>query len=304
MDHINQNLAHLFQDLPSTDREWNKHDSLVEIGHGDAPPELGFMARMMVLCTLPHSDPGEEVREFKRQNGDFKLIIQAGPEKNLPSGSYPRLLIAWICREIIRTKNRKLVLGDSLSDFMRELGLKITGGRWGTITRLREQMERTLSARVMAYFATDQRSSGRSTEVATDWDLWWDPKEPEQAALWESTLTVGERLYKEVVNHPVPFDMRVMREVKQSPLAIDLYLFLTYRLSYLKKPTAISWRQLHDQFGADYSGKYGYDNFRKECLKHLSSIEKAWPSLHYETPRGRLKLFPCGPHIAKLENPN
>jgi hypothetical protein len=182
---------------------------------------------------------------------------------------------------------------------MRELGLKITGGRWGTITRLREQMERTLSARVMAYFSTDQRSSGRSTEVATDWDLWWDPKEPEQAALWESTLTVGERLYKEVVNHPVPFDMRVMREVKQSPLAIDLYLFLTYRLSYLKKPTAISWRQLHEQFGADYSQ---VNDFRTKCLKYLADIQKAWPELQFSTPRGRLKLFPVGPHIKKLED--
>ena len=40
---------------------------------------------------------------------------------------------------------------------------------------------------------------------------------------------VGKGLYDEIMAHPVPFDMRVMRAMKaieQSPLAIDLYLWL------------------------------------------------------------------------------
>jgi hypothetical protein len=300
MDHINQSLSHLFRDLPSSDREWSKHDALVEIGEGNAPPELGFMARMMVLCTLPHSDPGEDVREFSRQNGKYELIVQAGPKKKLPSGSYPRLIISWICREVIRTGDRELVLGDSLSQFMRELGLKVTGGDQGSIPNFREQMRRTLTARVAAFYEDEERDSALSAQVASKYDLWWS-KEPKQTSLWESTVTVGERLYNEILDYPVPFDMRVMREIKQSALAIDLYLWLTFRLSYLNEPTAISWRQLHEQFGADYTGDYGVRNFRRKCLKHLGTIQKAWPALRYETPRGRLKLYPSGPHVAKVE---
>ena len=37
---------------------------------------------------------------------------------------------------------------------------------------------------------------------------------------------VGKGLYDEIMAHPVPFDMRVMKAIKQSPLAIDLCLWL------------------------------------------------------------------------------
>jgi hypothetical protein len=302
MDHINQSLAHFFQDMPDTKRQWKKHDDLVDIGRQEAPAELGFMARMMVLCTLPHSDPGDDVREFSRRNGNYQLWVQAGPNKKLPSGTYPRLLFAWICREVIRTKERELILGDSLSDFMRDLGLEVTGGRWGTITRFKDQVDRTLHARILALYEAESedgmkgRSSGKYTN---EWDLWWDYSEPNQSTFWQSTLMVGKGLYDEIMAHPVPFDMRVMKAIKQSPLAIDLYLWLTFRMSYLQKPVAIGWKQLHEQFGADYGR---VDHFRTKCLKYLADIQKAWPELHFTTPRGRLKLIPSGPHIDKIES--
>ena len=305
MDHVNKSLNHLFQDLPENQRQWKKHDALIDIGYGNAPAELGFMARMMVLCTLPHSDPGEGVREFKRENGNYRLYIQAGPEQKLPSGSYPRLLFAWICREVIRTKERELVLGDSLSDFMRQLGLEVTGGEHGTISNFKDQVERTLNARVSAIYektshdGTKGRKKVKYAEVASEFDLWWDYREPRQSTFWQSTMMIGERLFKEITEHPVPFDMRVMKEIKQSPLAIDLYLWLTYRLHKMESPLVVSWKSLHRQFGADYSR---VNNFRTKCLKYLRDIQKGWRALDFETPRGRLKIFPSGPHIEKIES--
>ena len=93
--------------------------------------ELAFMARMLVQATLPHSDPGA-VSEFGRTNGSFRLVIQPGAGLGIPYGSYPRLVLAWLTTEAVRTKSRRLVLGDSLSAFMGEIGLVPTGGRWGT----------------------------------------------------------------------------------------------------------------------------------------------------------------------------
>ena len=37
----------------------------------------------------------------------------------------------------------------------------------------------------------------------------------------------------------------------QSPLGLDLYLWLTYRTFALKRPLRLTWRQLYRQFGAD-----------------------------------------------------
>ena len=50
----------------------------------------------------------------------------------LPFGNLPRLILAWVCTEAVRTGRREIVLGKSLSDFMRALGVySSSGGRGG-----------------------------------------------------------------------------------------------------------------------------------------------------------------------------
>ena len=46
----------------------------------------------------------------------------------LPFGNIPRLLLAWVSTEAVRTQSRMLVLGSSLSEFMRKLGLEDRSG--------------------------------------------------------------------------------------------------------------------------------------------------------------------------------
>ena len=269
---------------------------LHEVGTVEAG-ELGFTARLLAQTTLPHSDPGD-VRAYERSNGAVRLYVQPGPDKGVPYGAYPRLLLAWITTEAVRTKSRRLVLGESLSGFMYQIGLTPSGGRWGTITRLRDQMERLLAARIVAVYEDATVTHRESMEVAQGTTLWWDPKKPEQTALWESSLTLTERFYSEIVRYPVPIDMRVLRAIKQSPLALDLYAWLTYRVSRLNRPLALSWAQLHDQFGADYAEPKG---FAREARKHLRRLRLLWPELEFETPRGRLVLLPSEPHVPRVE---
>ena len=52
-------------------------------------------------------------------------------EYKLPFGNLPRLLLAWVTTEAVRTQSRVLVLGDSLSDFMRALGVYSNSGTTG-----------------------------------------------------------------------------------------------------------------------------------------------------------------------------
>ena len=119
------------------------------------------MARAMVLATLPHSDPGD-VPAWGRRNGKFSLVIQPGytiDEKGgprsigMPYGVIPRLLLCWLTTEAVRTREREIVLGSSLSDFMRKLEmLGPTGGRHGSITRLKVQMLRLFSSSVSCVY--------------------------------------------------------------------------------------------------------------------------------------------------------
>ena len=48
--------------------------------------------------------------------------MTAGGGNKLPFGNFPRLLMAWVCTEAVRTQSRVLLLGSSLAGFMRTLG--------------------------------------------------------------------------------------------------------------------------------------------------------------------------------------
>ena len=67
----------------------------------EADPDLGFMARMMALCSLPRTNPGNRIR-YIRQNGPYTLVMTAGGKSKLPFGNFPRLLLAWVCTEAVR----------------------------------------------------------------------------------------------------------------------------------------------------------------------------------------------------------
>ena len=198
--------------------------------------ELAFVARLLAQATLPHSDPGD-VAAFTRRNGALEMFVQPTPGVGVPYGSYPRLVLAWLTTEAVRTKSRRIVLGDSLSSFMRELGIVPTGGRWGTITRLRDQMHRLFSSRIgVQYGDAATGHGGRQMLVTDEYDLWWTPRDPDQAAVFESVVVLSETFFKAVTERPVPVDMRVLRALKRSPLGLDLYTWLTYRVSYAPRP--------------------------------------------------------------------
>ena len=97
------------------------------VGASEADADLGFMARTMALCSLPRTNPGNR-KEYKRVNGPFTLGMSAGLDNKLPYGNLPRLILAWVCTEAVRTQSRVLVLGPSLAKFMKTLGVYSSGG--------------------------------------------------------------------------------------------------------------------------------------------------------------------------------
>ena len=120
------------------------------VGASEADPDLGFMARLMALCSLPRTNPGDR-KEYVRRNGPYKLGMTAGVDNKLPYGNIPRLLLAWVCTEAVRTQSRELVLGASLSEFMRKLDIYSTsGGSRGDRTRAPQPDDAALSLHRLA----------------------------------------------------------------------------------------------------------------------------------------------------------
>ena len=266
----------------------------------EAEPDLGFMARLLALCSLPRTNPGDR-KEYVRRNGPYALAMTAGGFNKLPYGILPRLLLAWVCSEAVRTQRRELVLGRSLYEFMHKLGMAShSGGARGDRTRLRNQMTRLFGCSVTLIHKNASGFTRVSSFVADKHEFWWDVKRPAEPMLWDSTIELGEKFFQEIIAHPIPLDLNILKSLKRSPLGLDLYFWLTYRTFALKTPVCLSWKQLYRQFGADpaNAGKHStVKSFRVVCLRELKKITRAWPGLNYHTVTGGLVVSPSPPRI-------
>ena len=226
----------------------------------------------------------------------------AGADNKLPFGNLPRLILAWVCSEAVRTRSRVLILGDSLSDFMRSLGVYSSSGE--KHTRLRNQMKRLFDCTVSMIYEDERGEARVSSLVADHTEFWWNERKPDERSLWNSKIELGEKFFNEITRHPVPLNMNTLTALKRSPLGLDLYLWLVYRTFSLRAPLRLTWRLLYSQFGAHpakSSDKRTVQNFRSEALRELKKIKLAWPGLIYTTAPGVLILHPSTPAIAPIE---
>ncbi|MBY0440078.1 MAG: RepA replicase [Burkholderiales bacterium] len=284
--------------------------------------ELGFMSRGVVQAALPYREPSSDLRAWYRSNGEVALLIQPGMEVvrtplgpgpdagyretlqsvGYPYGAIPRLFLAFLVTEAVRTRSPEILLGRSLSDFMDKLGMHDqTGGARGSITRLREQLKRMLSSKFsIQRILTEQDSAfnaqDRATLIAAEKALWWDPKDPSNPTLFESWIKLDAQLFKEMIEHPVPIDLRALRALKTSALALDIYTWLTWRMSFLRRETDIRWEALMQQFGSEAKTK---EKFRERFRDALRQVLVVYPCNVIPDAKA-LKLRPSSTSVRKL----
>ena len=270
-------------------------DHLVTAREDD--PMLGFIGRLMTICAMPRTNPGRRT-QFARQSGPYSLAMTAGYKNRLPYGNLPRLLLAWVCTEAVRTQRRELILGRSLSEFMRKVGIFHDSGAMRR--RLREQMERLFRARIELVYERPDVTRYIASNVTDHGEFWWNPKRPDDPVLWDSKIRLGQELFNEIILRPVPLDLNILRALKRSALGLDLYAWLTYRTFGLKEETRVTWRSLYHQFGAHPNGspsKHAVAAFRKKCLRELKKIKQGWSGFSYRLGRGVLFVGPAKPAI-------
>jgi hypothetical protein len=113
-----------------------------------------------------------------------------------------------------------LLLGNSLLSFMRQLGMSSnSGGDRSDRNRLRNQIDRLFNAHVQLIYETPGNKVTASSAVADRTELWWDYRTPEQDTLWQSRIHLGEAFFNEIIAHPIPLDMRILKEMRKDVLA-------------------------------------------------------------------------------------
>lgn len=269
----------------------------IEAEHAKEAGAVGYLARVFTQIGLPHSSVTGS--QFVRCNGNLILTISAISNVGLPFGSIPRLLLSWVTTEAVKTGSPELELGHTLSAFMAELGLARQGGKRGDITRFRNQTVRLFSSAVSLRYSDKALDAGLGFNVADEYNLWWNPKSPNQLPLWKSTVTLNSKFFREIIERPVPVDMRALQALKRSPLALDIYCWLSHRMFYLQKPIEIPWPLLQLQFGADYALEgQGPRDFKKKFLHQLKNVCLIYPQANVGEGARGLALKPSPPHIA------
>lgn len=273
----------------------------VEIHERPDETEAAYMARELVQCTLPHRDP--KVDFWVRQNGNLSLILQSSIDENtlkpmgLPYGSTPRLILLWIVTEAVRTKSRNIKLGNTLNSFLRDIGLdpNTGGGKFSHAKTVKEQMHRLLHCRISFRYNEGNAQKGRKAflnmEVAREGQFWWDYKAPDQTAIFESEIVLGEVFFEAITAAPVPLDLRALIPLKQSPLAIDLYTWATYRIFTMRRKgdaqITVSLADLKAQFGSEYTRDR---DFKAAFVEAMTKVQHVFPALDYSIQNNALVL--------------
>jgi len=293
---------------PSDARFIEKALAIKDVDPRDAR-SLGYTARILTIATLPHrAQPGDH---YERTNGGYRLIVQAMPGAGLPFGSYPRLLLSWLSTEIVRTRQRELELGSSMAQFLKSLGLHSSGGRGcaapgkahsaGTIHRMRRQIVSLFGSRFILHNVAKEHEGVELLPIGDGVELWWNA-EAGTSGGFPSIIRVSEPFYEHVLRGPVPVDMRALRAIKRSPLALDMYTWLTHRNFVMRNggraATKIPWSALQVQFGADYPlDSRGRADFKKAFYLAYRRVKAVYPASNIRDEGAAVALVPSVPSV-------
>ncbi|WP_413707673.1 replication protein RepA [Ralstonia sp. Ralssp110] len=259
--------------------------------------ELAFTHAVLCQVGLPRSEV--RGREFMRQSGDAWVSIQAGfldegkgpVQQPVPYGPMPRLALSWVSTYAKRYKTREIPIGDSASEFLRNMGMDDQGNRYKT---LRKQMHALAACRLQLGFK-GRTFNGQPVE---QFDAWIPDRETHSRALWPGVMLLSESYYHELQEHGVPLDNRALCALKGSALALDTYAWLAHRLHRIEGgPRILRWKALREQFAQEYEGKEADKNFKKKFLPALKNVLVVYPQAKVKQVERGLMLMASPPPV-------
>lgn len=263
--------------------------------------ELGFVTSAMVFAALPHKAVKDHI--FKRKSGDTTLTVMNDPDIGIPYGRYPRLLLAHICTLAKRTGESRIFLGENQAEFVRQLGLKHDGaGKRSQTALLKQSAIQLFTASIRLNNATENKFNFQNLEVASQGSLIWTPHTNDggmEKYIWKGFIDLSDSFFKQCVDHSFPIDLKTIQSFRSS-VAIDIYVWLTYRMNTLNKPLKITWRQLKFQFGSEYSDDaIGVKNFKAKFLAQMKLVLEQYKYANVAATTEYLELSPSNTHIPR-----
>jgi hypothetical protein len=257
---------------------------------------ISFQYVPLIQCSFPHTDPGANTH-FTRRNGWLELTLStARPDTGLPYGVPARLLTMYCASEAVRTRSPEIFLGSSVHEFLRRLDVPITRGERGSLRTYANQLLRLASCAI----SIDENihdGAGRTglhirqALFAEETKLWWDTA----AGVGQgSSLILSPVLYESILERSAPLSTNAIRQLRKSPMDLDVYAWLAHRLFQLSRPSTISWAQLSEQFGHAYAQLRYFRRFFGDSLKR---VLKVYPDAKLKASDTGITLLPSRPHV-------
>jgi hypothetical protein len=269
----------------------------------DEDNSIGFLYSGWCQAALPHrklpDDKGWQV------DGDrYCLIVEPGMKRGLgaqpvhvgvPFGSRARLILIYLQSEALRTQTREVMLGKSLRDWLERMQIPV-GGK--NLIAVREQTERISRCRLTFEIRRGNRV-GLANQSIMDTAIFLDASDEDdgQRSLFAQTARLSEAFFEGLRKHPVPIEEAAIGAISNNSMAIDIYVWLAYRLHSLSKPTLLSWAAVKAQFGAGFAAM---NNFKLRFLPNLRLALAVYPQAKIEDAGDKgLILHPSPPPVSK-----
>ncbi len=226
----------------------------------DDPQSILYQHTVFCQTGLPYRNPGDDVLTWERLNGGVHLKLKAGDamhpdlgrlvQVGLPYGPKPRLILAHLNAEALRQQSPDIEVEESLTAFVKRLGLSRDGRTIGTI---KDQLTRLSASHITLGVARDGQAVTVNTGIVSAFSLWL-PKDERQRVLWPSKVRLSLDYFDSLTRHAVPLHDQALAALSGSAMGLDVYCWLAQRLHRIEwgKRVFIPWPALQAQFGGHY----------------------------------------------------
>jgi hypothetical protein len=265
------------------------------------PGSILFLHAVFAQTSLPYRDPGP-IRLWQRSQGAAHLEIEAGRafhpgegafiDVGLPFGPKPRLILAHLNAEALRTGSRTVHVEHSLTAFTRRLGL-CQDGR--SIRVVKDQLTRLATAEVRLAIAYSSHEASQ-VQAHLIGKINFLAKDDRQRVVWPAAVTLDEEYFKSLERHAVPLDERALAALGHNAMALDCYAWLAQRLHRVNpgRPQLVPWGALREQFGWHYDR---VRRFRETFRQTMALVVGQYPAANIELDGRGMTLRHSSPPV-------
>lgn len=270
----------------------------------DEERPIGITHAGFAMAALPHKAVQET--SWERQGGSIRLLIESGlgPDRvpaGLPYGAIARMILLYLQTEAVRTRSREVELGRSMNQWLKSMGIEVGGKSYRLV---REQSHRLSLCRLTFYRVTDAATfvtNGSFVRSAILPHRSGSEDGTNQFMLWQESVKLDEGFYQSLIDHPLPLREAAIKQIAHRSMAIDVYVWLAYRLHKLQKVTPITWQSLYEQFGGGFQRVRA---FRAKFRQPLALALAAYPEAMVEVDEHGVKLHPSAPPVPQVQMSN